>query len=74
MAPLQQLRPVYRPIAARRRWAWPDDPALIVALGLFWAVSLVRVVAAVVRRETFDGEATLALMAVVALPWVLARR
>jgi hypothetical protein len=65
---------MYRPVADRPQREFADDPVLLVALALFWVVSLVRVVAALVHREAFDGEATLALMAVVGLPWVLTRR
>jgi hypothetical protein len=74
MVPLPHVRGVYRPLRPRRSWTWPDDPTLLGALGVFWAVSLIRVVAAIVRRETFDAEATLALMAVLALPWTLVQR
>ena len=45
-----------------------DLTALLIA---FWLVSVVRVVGAVVRNETFFAEASLALIVVVSLPWLL---
>ena len=47
---------------------------LLVVLALFWVVSLVRVVGTVVRHEVFGAEATLALMAVLVIPWLTLRR
>jgi hypothetical protein len=53
------------------RWFEVD---LLVAAGLLWAVSLVRVVGAFLRQETFGPEATIAFMAVGGLPWMVLRR
>jgi hypothetical protein len=47
------------------------DRDLLPVLALFWLVSVVRVVGALVRRETFGVEATLAMMAVVVVPCVV---
>jgi hypothetical protein len=49
------------------------DVDLLVVAALFWSVSLVRVVGALLRHETFGAEATLALMAVIFTPWVVRR-
>ncbi len=43
-------------------------------LGLFWLVSLGRVIAAVVRHEVFGPEASLAMLAVVLVPLIFVRR
>jgi hypothetical protein len=51
-----------------RRWT---DVDLLLAAALFWIVSLLRVVGGFLRKETFDAEATLALVVVVGIPWVL---
>ena len=48
-----------------------SDYDLLVVLGLFWALSLVRVSGAMLRHEVFGTEATLALMAIVAIPWLV---
>ena len=45
---------------------------VLVAVVLFWAVSLVRVVGAIAGHEVFGGEATLALMVAVGTPWAAA--
>ena len=64
------------PLPSRFRPTAPDkgggrgEPELLVVLALFWVVSLVRVVGAIVRHEGFGAEATLALMAVLAIPWL----
>jgi hypothetical protein len=50
---------------------WRREGGLVVVLGIFWLVSLIRVVGALVRREDFGVEATLALMAAVAVPWLV---
>jgi hypothetical protein len=47
------------------------DLSLIVALGVFWLISVVRVTGAFVRHEVFGGESTLALMAVIGIPLLL---
>jgi hypothetical protein len=41
---------------------------LVLALGLCWIVSVARVACAVVRHETFGGEATMASLAVLLCP------
>jgi hypothetical protein len=51
--------------------ALQTDLSLIVALGLFWVISVVRVTGAFVRHEVFGGESTLALMAVIGIPLLL---
>jgi hypothetical protein len=51
----------------------PDADLRIVYLG-FWLLSLVRVVAAWARHETFGAEATLAVLAVLVLPRMLLGR
>ena len=62
------------PVAPERTKRW-GERELLVGLALFWVVSLIRVVGGVVRHEVFGAEATLALMAVLGLPWlVLGRR
>lgn len=52
---------------ARRRL----DRDLLPVLVLFWIISVVRVVGAFARSETFGAEATLALIAVVLIPSVV---
>ena len=47
------------------------DLSLLVALGVFWVISVVRVAGAFVRHEVFGGESTLALMAVIGMPLLL---
>jgi hypothetical protein len=47
------------------------DLSLLVAFGVFWAVSVARVAGALARHEIFGGESTLALMAVIGLPILL---
>jgi len=42
----------------------------LTVLFLFWAISLTRVVIGVVRHETFGAEGTLALLAVLVVPWL----
>jgi hypothetical protein len=50
------------------------DADLLFAAALFWVVSLIRVVGAFARHETFGAEATLALIAVLCTPGLLLRR
>ncbi len=50
------------------------DRAVRAVLGLFWIVSLVRVAGAFVRHEVLGVEATLALIALVGIPWLLGGR
>ena len=49
------------------------DIDLIVAAGLLLTASLARVVGAFLHHETFGPEATLALMTVAGLPWIVLR-
>jgi hypothetical protein len=51
-----------------------DDPTVILALGLFWLVSLLRVAWVFLRHEVFGAEETLASAVVVGFPWLLLRR
>jgi hypothetical protein len=55
-----------------RSWARAKPAALEATLAgtlsLFWVVSLLRVAGALVRREVFGAEATLAVVAVVVVP------
>ena len=44
---------------------------VLAAAVLLWTVSFARVVGAVLRHEIFGSDATLALMAIVAIPWLL---
>lgn len=46
------------------------DVDLLPAAALFWIVSVIRVAGGIVRHETFAAEATLALIIVVAIPWL----
>jgi hypothetical protein len=61
-----------RPASARlaRHRGRRADRDLLPAAALLWAVSLIRTVAALLWHEKFGAEATLALMAVVGLPWL----
>jgi hypothetical protein len=52
--------------------AWLDTDLLLPAT-LLWVVSLVRVVGAVLRHETFGAEATLALVVGLCVPVLLVR-
>jgi hypothetical protein len=67
------LRSRWQRIGAARLFAgWhAEDGSVLAVFAIFWAVSLARVIAAVVRHEVFGGEETLALMAVVAVPWLV---
>lgn len=53
-----------------RRYAdkHPSADAELAVAVLFWALSMGRVIAAVVRHETFGTEATLSLFVVLGLP------
>ncbi len=51
-----------------------DDPAVILALGLFWLGSLLQMAWVFLRHDVFGVEATLASMVVVGLPWLVLRR
>src|SRR5579863_2971400 len=55
----------------RRPTALLADLSLVVALGVFWVISVIRVAGAFVRHEVFGGESTLALMAVIGIPLLL---
>ena len=48
-----------------------EDGAVMTVLGLFWAVSVVRVAGDVMQHEVLGAEATLALLAVLAVPWLI---
>jgi hypothetical protein len=65
-----------------RRWFFLGDPKpiprpkgrssdLVPVFGLLWVASVVRVVAGVLRHETFGTLPTLAALAVVGLPLLL---
>lgn len=47
------------------------DTDLILPFALFWLVSLVRVGACFLRRESFGAEPTLAMVALFLLPYLL---
>jgi hypothetical protein len=49
----------------------PVDGDLAVPLLLLWTVSVVRVVGAFVRHQTFGGEVTVAMLLGAAIPWLL---
>lgn len=49
-----------------------DELALIAGLCLLWLASAARVACAFLRRQTFEGEANLALLAVVFVPLLVA--
>ncbi|HEX3593987.1 MAG TPA: hypothetical protein VHU80_02765 [Polyangiaceae bacterium] len=55
--------------AVRAKWSGELTPVFV----LLWIVSVVRVVAAVARRETFGVIPTMALVSIVLLPWLLPR-
>jgi hypothetical protein len=62
------------PDAPHPRHAWRTlERDLWPMLGLFWLVSLGRVIAAFVRHETFGPEASLAVLAVVLVPLAVVR-
>jgi hypothetical protein len=47
------------------------ERGLAAVMGIFWLVSLVRVFGALLRHEAVGVEATLALVAVIAIPWLI---
>jgi hypothetical protein len=47
------------------------EGGLVVVLSIFWVVGLIRVVGALLRREVFGVEATLAFVALVGVPWLV---
>jgi len=49
-----------------------QDRELVPALSVLWIASVARLAAAIARHETFTGPATLALLAVIGIPWMLA--
>jgi hypothetical protein len=51
--------------------AVPVDGDLALPFFLLWALSVVRVVGAFVRHQTFGGEVTVAILLVAAIPWLL---
>jgi hypothetical protein len=73
------FRSLYR-FAARPHLAHPpgrvqgEEAVLVATFAVFWLVSLVRVVGALVRHEVFAGESTLALIVLFAVPWLLVTR
>ncbi len=73
--PTSPLAAPHRPAHRRARILLPglEDRDLLPWLALLWVVSAVRVVGAIVRSEVFGAEATLALAAVVCVPWLLLR-
>ena len=73
MNALSYRSPMRRAIA-RERGRDPVAADSLLAAALFWVLSLVRVVGAFARHETFGAEATLALMAVLCIPPLLVRR
>jgi hypothetical protein len=50
------------------------DSDLLVVGALLWIASVARVVLELVHGRQFGGEATLALLCVIALPWLLRAR
>jgi len=50
------------------------DAELVPAFAVLWVASALRVGAALVRHETFAATATLAAVAVFAIPWALFRK
>lgn len=44
---------------------------LLPALLIFWAVTLVRVIAGIVRHEVFGTELTIAFLVAIFVPWLL---
>jgi hypothetical protein len=55
---------------AEREPGYPDGDLLAV-LGLFWALSLARVVTNVVQHEAFGNGAGFALVTVLLVPWLM---
>jgi hypothetical protein len=58
---------------AEARIPVPPERDLKVLLAVFWLISAVRAVGALVRHEVFGAEATMALVAVLVLPWLALR-
>jgi hypothetical protein len=58
--------------AARTSSRWRDADVLI-AMGVIWIVSVVRVAGAAVHREVFGAEATLAFLSMFVIPWLVVR-
>jgi hypothetical protein len=50
------------------------DADVVLAMALLWMLSAIRVVGAVMRREVFGAEASLATVSLVVIPWMLFRR
>jgi len=68
---------VEAPPAARESPAQDDrmhDRDVVAVLALFWAISLARVVRGLVSHEVLAAEWTLALLALLAVPWLLRGR
>jgi|HubBroStandDraft_5_1064220.scaffolds.fasta_scaffold64628_2 hypothetical protein len=63
-----------RRASARESGRDPVAGDLLLAAGVFWVLSLMRVVGAFARHETFGAEATLALTAVLCVPRLIDRR
>jgi hypothetical protein len=57
------------PVDRRLHDAARGEGPLLAFLAIFWLVSVGRVVGAIAVHETFGGEATLALVAALAMPW-----
>jgi hypothetical protein len=68
------MLPYRSKIVVAPRTESPGDPTVLVAFGLFWILSLVRVVWGFCWHEVFGAELTLALIAVVGLPWLFLGR
>ena len=73
MSPYRKLPEVERtPAEPAEDERYPDSdlwPVFIV----FWLASVVCVVVALLRHETFGTEATLAALAIVLVPWLMLR-
>jgi hypothetical protein len=69
MRPLPYPSPA-RPAAGNRR-RLGEDPVLLLALGLFWAISVARCAWGLVRHEVFGTEGSLALLAAIGIPWLV---
>jgi hypothetical protein len=59
--------------SVRRELDECDDRDLIPVFSIVWVASVARVLAAVACGETLGTEATLALLAVLLIPWLLAK-
>ena len=69
MRPLPYRSPAQPAAGNRRRLG--EDPALLLALGVFWAVSAARSAWGLVRHEVFGTEGSLALLAAIGIPWLV---